>query len=96
MQDTVNTGTDRVYVRVDVIFDTMSYMKPTAIHWPDGRCFPIEEIISVRNAEAVDSTCTGICYTICVRGQEKRLFFERANQRFSDQVGRWYVQIPCP
>ena len=32
-------------------------------------------------------------YTVMVKGQERHLFFERSDPRFSSQFGRWFVEV---
>ena len=39
---------DRIYVKVTSDFDSTGYMKPRAIAWPDGRCFRIDDVRSLR------------------------------------------------
>ena len=79
---------ERIYVTVSSDFDPTGYMQPRAITWPDGRVFPIEDVRSFRPAgenRLLD------CYTIVIRGKEKRLYFERAGNPLACCLGRWYV-----
>ena len=80
---------DRVYVQVTSDFDPTGYMLPRAITWPDGRVFRIEDVRAFRPAG--DSRSLD-CYTVVIRGKERRLFFERAGEHFPCRVGRWYVE----
>ena len=82
----------RVYVKVVSLFDAIGYMQPCSILWQDGRVFPIEEVLSFRPASAMHSSCHGDCYTVRIRGEEKRLFFERTDPRFTGCLGRWFVE----
>lgn len=86
-----HTGTEKVYVSVQSVFDVTGYMQPTAITWMDGRTFPIE---SVRDYHPSDSSATSRrdCYTVIIHGQEKHLFFERTDPAFPSRVGRWFVE----
>ena len=80
---------ERVYVRVSSDFDATGYMLPRSITWPDGRVFPIEEVRAFRPSgenRLLD------CYTVVVRGRERRLFFEHSSGRFACRLGRWYVE----
>ena len=80
---------ERVYVKVTSDFDPTGYMQPRVIVWPDGRRFSIEEVRAFRPAGG------GLpldCYTVVIRGQEKRLFFEHTPGRFACRLGRWYVE----
>ena len=70
-------------------FDATGYMQPRAISWPDGRVFPIEDVHSFRPSgenHLLD------CYTVVIRGKEKRLRFERSGEQFACRLGRWYVE----
>jgi hypothetical protein len=78
---------DRVYVKVTSVFDPTGYMQPRDIVWPDGRVFQIEDVRSFRPAGSGQD-----CYTVVIRGQERRLFFERAGGQFASRLGRWYIE----
>ncbi len=80
---------DRVYVAVTSDFDPTGYMQPRAITWPDGRVFRIDDIRSFRPS---GDSHTLDCYTVVIRGKERRLFFERAGSHFDCRLGRWYVE----
>ena len=79
----------RVYVTVSSDFDRTGYMQPRSITWPDGRVFRIEDVRAFRPAgegHMLD------CYTVVIRGKEKRLYFEHAATPLSCRLGRWYVE----
>ena len=79
----------RVYVQVSSDFDATGYMQPRAITWPDGRIFRIEDVRSFRPSgenHLLD------CYTVVIRGKEKRLWFERSSEQFACRLGRWFVE----
>ena len=80
---------DRLYVKVTSDFDSTGYMQPRAILWPDGRNFSIEEIRSFRPAGG-DRPLD--CYTVVIRGKERRLFFEHSTGPFACSPGRWFVE----
>ena len=79
---------DRIYVKVTSDFDSTGYMKPRAIAWPDGRCFRIDDVRSLR---PFDENRTLDCYTVVIHGKERRLFFERTTDRSAGRLGRWFV-----
>ena len=81
---------DRVYVKVTSDFDPTGYMRPRAIIWPDGRCFSIDDVRSFR---PVDKNHLLDCYTVVIRGKDRRLFFERSSDQFACRLGRWYVDL---
>ena len=80
---------DRVYVQVTSDFDPTGYMQPRSITWPDGRVFRIEDVRSFRPA---GKSQTLDCYTVIIRGKERRLYFERSGDHFACRFGRWYVE----
>ncbi|MDD6207459.1 MAG: hypothetical protein PUB10_02940 [Clostridiales bacterium] len=84
--------TDRVYVKVTSEFDSTGYMQPKSITWADGRTFQIEQVRDFRPAGAADNSFFGDCFTVLIQGQEKHLFFEHIDSRFTGRVGRWFVE----
>lgn len=80
---------DRIYVHVSSDFDATGYMRPRSITWPDGRVFQIEDIRAFRPSGTNPHLD---CYTVVIRGREKRLYFERSSEHFASRVGRWYVE----
>lgn len=83
---------ERVYVKVDSTFDPTGYMQPTSITWADGRTFPIEKVRDFRPAKTTDNKSNGDCFTVLIQGQEKHLFFEPLDSRFTGRLGRWFVE----
>ena len=75
---------ERVYVKVNSDFDATGYMQPRSITWADGRTFRIDAVRDYRPAS---------CYTVVIRGEEKRLFFEWTDSAFASRVVRWYVEM---
>ena len=80
---------DRVYVKVTSDFDSTGYMQPRSITWPDGRVFRIDNVRSFRPAG--ESRLLD-CYTVVVRGKEKRLYFEHTAKPLACRIGRWFVE----
>ena len=87
---------ERVYVKVASEFasefDSTGYMQPISITWADGRTFPIETVRAFRPAGTAGNDCNGDCFTVLIQGQEKHLFFEHIDLRFTGWLGRWYVE----
>ena len=83
---------ERVYVKVSSDFDSTGFMQPKAITWRDGRIFEIEAIKDFRPASSIEKGLPGDCYTVVIRGEIKRLFFERCQDRFASHFGRWFVE----
>ena len=80
---------ERIYIKVTSDFDSTGFMQPRAIIWPDGRCFSIEDVRSFRPAGR-DPLLD--CYTVVIRGKERRLYFEHSSGPFSRSLGRWFVE----
>ena len=83
---------ERVYVKVNSDFDATGYMQPRSITWADGRTFMIEAVKDYRPAACYRQGAEGSCYTVMIKGQEWRLFFEWTNSSFASRVARWYVE----
>ena len=79
---------ERIFVDVNTDIDRTGYLSPRSITWKDGRVFRIEDVRAFRPAG--DSRLD--CYTVVIRGKERRLFFERSGEHFSCRFGRWYVE----
>lgn len=92
MEQRAKKKLSRIYVKVTSVFDATGYMQPNAIIWSDGRTFPIEEIRDFHPADDIN----GDCYTVVIKGQEKHLFFERTDPRFTNRLGRWFVEGTTP
>ena len=67
-------------------------MQPKSITWADGRTFPIDAVRDFRPAGAANNDFSGDCFTVLIQGQEKHLFFEHIDRRFSGRIGRWFVE----
>ena len=79
----------KVYVEVEAHFDKDGTLLPWEITWENGQKYPIDRVTGIRQ---VKSYCQGACYTIVVRGQESRLFFERGLCCDEKNIGRWFVE----
>lgn len=83
---------ERVYVKVNSDFDSTGYMQPKSITWADGRTFPIDAVRDFRPAGTANNNFSGDCFTVMIQGQEKHLFFEHIDRRFTGRIGRWFVE----
>ena len=81
---------ERVYVKVNSDFDSTGYMQPRSITWKDGRTFPIDAVRDFCPAAIYGRA--GDCYTVVIKGEERRLFFERATEFHPTRFGRWFVE----
>ena len=88
----MKTRSEKVYVKVNVDCDSKGYMTPKAITWSDGRIFIIEKVKDHCPTSTIARGYTGDCYTIVIHGEDRYLFFEKANEIFESIVGRWYVE----
>ena len=83
---------DRIYLNVISSIDTTGYMQPRAITWQDGRTFRIDEIREYRPATSVRKGMPGDCYTVVIKGETRHLYFEKTGDRFTNRIGRWFVE----
>lgn len=86
----------RVYVTVNSTFDATGAVTPRSIVWADGRSFKIDSIRDFRPASAMEDGHAGDCYTVMIRGEEKRLYFERTRDTYGSRLGRWWVECSAP
>lgn len=82
----------RIYVSVDLNISSEGKMRPTVIHWPDGREFHIDSITDRRQAAAAKAGGQGDRYTIIINQRERYLFFERSSNLSCNVIGKWYVE----
>ncbi len=76
----------RTYVKMEVIYDTLGNMKPTVLHWVNGRKFPIDTVTDIRQASNLKNNATGgsgTRFTCMISGQERYLWF---------MEGMWFVE----
>ena len=83
---------EKVYVKVNSDFDSTGYMQPRAIVWEDGRTFQIDSVKDFRPASSIERELPGDCYTVVIKGEIKRLYFERCRDHFPGHFGRWFVE----
>jgi len=65
----------RVIVRSLVDYSTDGDVTPLQITWPDGRVFPIDKILEVRQAADIACGGSGIRYLCRIAGREVPLWF---------------------
>mgnify|MGYP001191516011 CR=1 FL=1 len=91
MNQNYRRKTEKVYVKVTSDFDATGYMQPRQIILGD-RTYPIEQVRDFRPASTI-ADLPGDCYTVIIKGQERHLFFERADRTFPSRFGRWFVEV---
>lgn len=57
-------------------------IKPLSIRWTDGRIYPIDRIMDVRQAAALKTGGVGMRYTCKIHGKQVYLF---------DEEGKWFI-----
>ena len=82
----------KVYVDVNVDFDTDGHMYPRSLTWEDGEKYEIDRVKAVRPAHAERAGGQGDRYTVMVAGREKYLFFEHSTDYGNQDVGRWFFE----
>lgn len=85
--------TERVFVKVNTLFDQTGMIMPQSIIWKDGRIFPIDKVEDFRPASTLEPGRTGDCYTVIIKGERKYLFFQRINTFEKHRLGRWWVEV---
>ena len=82
----------KVYVDVNVEFDTDGHMYPRSLIWEDGEKYDIDRVKSVRPAFAARAGGQGDRYTVIVSGKETHLYFEHNPDCVSQNIGKWFVE----
>ncbi|MCQ2481071.1 MAG: hypothetical protein MJ121_03020 [Clostridia bacterium] len=83
---------NKLYVKVEVVFDEYGNVKPQRIIWKDGTKYDIDYITDVRMAPSLKSGGYGDRYTIYVCGRQRYLFFERNSNVWNNTVGKWFIE----
>lgn len=82
----------KVYVSVAAFFGEDGSIKPTEITWEDGRRYPIDRVLDIRQAAAMKAGGQGDRYTVQINGKQSFLFFERSANLSGSRLGRWFVE----
>ena len=77
----------KVYVRVNVDYDTEGNCRPQSIVYEDGSKHDIDDVLHSCRAASSKVGGVGIRYTISIFGRKTYLFNERN--------GRWFVEAKC-
>ena len=83
---------ERVYVDVKAAFNAAGNLMPLEIKWLDGKVFEIDKVTEIRQAAAMKAGGQGDRYTVCIRGKQSYLFFERSGALSGNNLGRWFVE----
>ena len=90
------TGSQKVYVKVSAVFDESGRMLPRSLKWEDGKEYPIDRVLDIRQAAAQKSGGQGDRYTVSIAGKQSYLFFERDASITGNVLGRWFVERKQP
>ena len=82
----------KVYVAVKADFNESGIMLPREITWEDGRRYPIDRVLDIRQATAMKAGGQGDRYTVRIQGKQSYLFFERNASLSGNNIGRWFVE----
>lgn len=89
----------RIYLTVISNCDPTGYVRPLAFFWTDGKLYPIDGVADCQPVSGFSKTGSLLlsqkailCYTILVRGKERKLYYERGNPAFGSISGRWFVR----
>ena len=73
----------KTFVTVTAEHDTNGMIKPTVLHWSDGRKWEIEKIFDVRMAASLKAGGQGVRYTCRIANKQVYLFFDD---------GKWFIE----
>ena len=76
----------KVYVDVAAVFGKDGRLKPLWVEWENGRKYPVDRILQVRNAASHKAGGIGLCYDCMIMGQKVELFYEGRNRWFVSRV----------
>ena len=84
----------KTYVQVNADIRADGIMLPRSLTWTDGVRYKIDRVKYIGQAPALKAGGQGDCYRIVVRGQERKIYFERSPDPSGDVIGRWFVEQP--
>jgi len=85
---------EKLYVKVEIDWDTQGYVYPRSIKWEDGRVFRIDSVLEFHDISP--HRTFGIrrtCFTVTVRGKTKNLYNESGSLPASISLLRWYLLV---
>ncbi len=71
------------FVTITAKHDTNGIVKPTILHWEDGRKWEIEKVLDVRQAASLKAGGLGIRYTCRIAGKQVNLFHDE---------NKWFIE----
>lgn len=73
----------KVFVAITAEHDTNGIIKPTILHWEDGRKWDIDKVYDVRQAASLKAGGQGMRYTCRIAGKQVFLFCDD---------GKWFIE----
>jgi hypothetical protein len=73
----------KLFVSITAEHDINGAIKPITLHWENGRNFPVDKIIDVRQAASLKAGGQGMRYTCKIAGKQVYLFCDD---------GRWFIE----
>ncbi len=73
----------KVHIEVVAKHDINGNIRPLSLVWSDGRKFPIDRVLDVRQAASLKAGGQGIRYTCRIAGKEVCLFHEE---------DKWFIE----
>ena len=75
----------KVQIEVVAKHDKAGNTRPLSLIWEDGRNFPVDRVVDIRQAASLKAGLQGIRYTCRIAGKEVYLF--------CDDEGKWFIDI---
>lgn len=73
----------KIFIKITAEHDENGIIRPTILHWADGRKFTVDKVYDVRRAAALKAGGIGWRYNCLISGKQVYLF---------DEDGRWFVE----
>lgn len=73
----------KVYIEVVAKHDIQGRIKPLFLIWEDGRKYPIDRVLDVRQAASLKAGGCGLRYKCRIVGKEVYLFCDE---------GKWFIE----
>jgi len=73
----------KVHIQVIAQHDLEGRIRPLSLIWEDGRKFPIDRVVDIRQAASLKAGIQGMRYTCRIAGKEVHLFCDE---------GKWFLE----
>ena len=82
---------NKIYVKVEAIFNLDGSVVPKKIYWENGQAFEIDKILDVRPACSLHSGGAGTRYKIKIGQNIRFLFCEGQNVMKHHSFCKWFI-----